>query len=324
MKNKILIKATLSFFMIMSSFSFVKAADEYITVGQTYTSSSETETYTFDDVLQMDGHEYSLVSTETTKVTKREQTITKEFADLQTQVVDSDLVENNVQYSLKDVQYKEKEIQEGTVSIDHVENLGFSFSQPQAENTFSVTYEMNGTTKSAELPLAELMESSSYWKDGFSFTGNYSGDKDVLYYNFNGTQIPNTSENEVPYNSFEEPILQSMGLTTANTRILGASWVTQADNNRVAQFDCSRLGQDYKARYALDVPNLVTVYDAEATYTLTDVNESYEITAQAVYKIKENKLLKIIKFVGLILIVAAIIVAILFIITKRKKKKEKK
>ena len=316
MKKKIAISLLTAFLFYTS----VVRADDSYQVETTYFASSEDATYEFHKKLTDNGVDYKLVDVKYEVIKTNPIILSKEYKNLEQPQVENTILEDEIRYTLKNSSYIEAETEDGTQLLTHTETYGFRTSQPDVPSTWQIDYVDNGEEKQATASLAAISASDTRWQDGYQFNAIYYGDADVLYYDFNGSLIPN-NETGVPYLGYEEIILNSLSLSTSNTQINSATWTGTVLNGRTAVFNCSMLGSEYAATYTVTVPNHKTVYNVNAEYALADVNEAYEIKATAIYK-KDYMAIFAKAFLGLIIIAALIIIGILFAMRKRRRKKE--
>lgn len=287
-----------------------------------YSSTPAAEYDSVEETMAIGSSKYKLDHVEYTMVSENSAEISKEYTDLNSQTVDKEITENGVTYTLKDVQFKESENENSKKTVTHDESLGFFTYQPSASDTLEFDTEVNGKTKKVTGTLKEVKASSPYFASGYTFTGYYYGDDpNVAYYRFNGVLIPNNGSS-VPYAGYENLILSDLGLNTSIARIDSASWsgntIIDGQNVRTALFNYSLLGSSYTATYEAEVGES-TLYNASATYSLKDVEDTYEMKAIAYYK-KDTSIFKV--FVGGILVLALIIVGIFYFLKKKRNKNE--
>ena len=312
-------KALISILTALLFFTSVVHADDSYKVEATYLASTEDATYTFYEKLTNNGIDYKLVDVTYEVIKSNPISLSKQYKNELPQV-ENVILEEGIQYTLKNSTYTEAEEETGTQLLTHTETYGFRTSQPEVPDTWQIDYVDNEKERQATASLAAINTSATRWQEGYQFNATYYGDADVLYYDFNGSLIPNDGIG-VPYLGYEEIILNSLNLSTSNTQINSAEWTGIIANGRTAVFNCSMLGSEYTATYTVTVPNHETVYNINAEYVLADVNEAYEIKATAIYK-KDYRAIFVKAFLGLIIIAALIIIGILFAMRKRRRKKE--
>ncbi len=282
------------------------------------------------DKIQFEGKTYIL---ETEKKSKEEvrdvKTLTenKTYENLEEKQVPQtlDVEYNGEKFTLKlsDVQYTEKEIENGTINLTGTIDYGFLTERPAIAPTKEVTYTDNNKQLTTTIPYSYINQSEEYWKSGFNINGRYIGDDDTMYFNFNGTLIPNTTDGSVPYKNYENTILQSLGINPNKSRIDSANWTNTYQNNgqqvKECVFNVSYYGADYIANYSDTITGHKTVYEANAIYSLENVDvlvgerEYMEVT----YTPQSNKLLRT---TTTAIIFGLIMVSILLILKKKSEK----
>lgn len=326
MKKNSIIPLLITSFFLMGSATSTPEKEYYLF--EEYQASSLTETFPFDETIVHDGRTYQLSNDEiqTEVIASNLATVTKKYEKLESKQVENNIVEEDVSYNLKDVSYEDIEFEDGMTTAKYQENYGFKISQPNASTSKEYEYTMNGKTYKTVGHFTGFSSSEEKWQDGFSFNGNYLGDEDVLYYSFNGTLIPAHEDGSVPYQGYEETILNSIGLSTNNTIINDAKWISSSSNSKTAVFNCSQFGRTYIANYVSNVPLIKSGYNATATYELENSSDAYTLKASAKYILIEDEqtISPVIIFIGVLFLAAAIIVAIMYIFAKRKKKEETK
>ena len=282
------------------------------------------------DTIKFESKTYRLEKqSEKTEEIRENKTLTenKIFENLETKEVPQtlDVEYNGEKFTLKlsNVQYEEKEIENGTIDLTGTVDYGFLTERPAIAPTKEVTYKDNGIDKTATIPYSFLNQSEEYWKSGFSITGRYIGDNDVSFFNFNGNLIPNTNDGSVPYKNYENTILNSLGINPNKTRIDSANWTNtyqeQGQQVKECVFNVSYYGSDYTANYSDTIAGHKTVYEANAIYSLENVDvlvgerEYMEVT----YTPQSNKLLRT---TTTAIIFGLIMVSILLILKKKSEK----
>lgn len=334
---KKIITSVITAVMMLSILSVNIYADEI----QTTKNSDGTITQkiyddTVKDKIKFDGKTYRLEKqSEKTEEVRENKTLTqtKVFENLEEKQVPQtlDVEYNGEKFTLKlsDVQYTEKEIENGTIDLNGTIDFGFLTEKPEVAPTKEVTYTDNNIQKTATIPYVYLNQSEEYWKSGFNITGRYIGDDDTMYFSFNGTLIPNTSDGSVPYKNYENTILTSLGINPSLAKIDNAQWtntfIEQGQQVKECVFNLSYYGADYVANYSDTITGHKTVYKANATYTLENANvktgQAKEYI-QATYTV--DKINPVLVATTTAVILALIIVLILFILKKRKKQSDKK
>lgn len=285
------------------------------------------------DKIKFEGKTYKLEKqSEKTEEIREKKTLTenKTYENLEEKQVPQtlDVEYNGEKFTLKlsDVQYEEKEIENGTIDLNGTIDYGFQIDSHAIAPTKEISYKDNGIDKTATIPYFNLDKTNEYWKTGFSITGKYIGDDDVSFYNFNGNLIPNTNDGTVPYKNYENTILNSLGINPSKARIDSASWTNTYQNNgqqvKECVFNVSYYGADYVANYSDTITGHKTVYQSNAIYTLENADVKTGETKQYYEVTYKPQNINVVAITSITLLALALLSLLIMLIIKRIGKKE--
>lgn len=243
--------------------------------------------------------------------------------------------EDGVTYTLAGMEEREVAVQAPyTQTVTGQITYNSAVSQQQVPKTYDVKVkdDLTGETVMVTCDFENLTEGSPVWKESTIDIVYESYDSD--FFVLSNALIPK-NENQPPLVGYEDALLQSVGMSSATTKIIGLQWNGEAYEedgvmyrNAIATiktFVPSYIA-NYKGKIVHDEENgTIYVLHYEGSYEQeSDTEFDYEIKATAMYQlVQESNTGKVLIGSLLIILLAALIVLSVYVISQKNKENEK-
>lgn len=332
--------------LFFSQTAFAKG-EEVITQEEEYMTINELDHRKFNDEIVIDGQKYVLEKTDyQIQNSNSISTSQKVTAEIKSDLLPSEQTYEPAQAITKDyaelklIRTDEKEVVtqksfEQKVSSTTTYEYNVSTTEIPNKKKVTVTNAKTGEAMKVSIPLTEIKESGEKWIDTVIdiVYSNYDAD----YYWLNNIQVPR-NDSKPALQGYEYAILQSMGLSSADYRILDINWNggTYESNgvlcrNAVAAAQVRTNGKIAFYEDTIVQPEVIQkMYTSyyEGTKDVDSGKKEYKIKAVATYRMDNSKdeLTTILKTALVatsgLLILAVLIIAILFVVSKKKQMKK--
>lgn len=332
--------------LFFSHAAFAKG-EEVITQEEEYMTINELDHRKFNDEIVIDGQKYVLEKTDyQIQNSNSISTSQKVTAEIKSDLLPSEQTYEPSQAITKDdaelklIRTDEKEVVtqksfEQKVSSTTTYEYNVSTTEIPNKKKVTVTNAKTGEAMKVSIPLTEIKESGEKWIDTVIdiVYSNYDAD----YYWLNNIQVPR-NDSKPALQGYEYAILQSMGLSSADYRILDINWNggTYESNgvlcrNAVAAAQVRTNGKIAFYEDTIVQPEVIQkMYTSyyEGTKDVDSGKKEYKIKAVATYRMDNSKdeLTTILKTALVatsgLLILAVLIIAILFVVSKKKQMKK--
>ncbi len=312
MKRKTATAIVAAFLMVTTAMPAL-AAQQPVVKEYTFKTSDRDFRYEENQEIEIGGEKYKATEIKYEKLSEeKRKSENREYINLTSKTVPEKItLADGTELSLEDVNFEAHTV----TDVDVYRNYVSQPDIPQNLKFYANGQEVIGKRTSIKKEVSET------YNMPFSINGKFYGDKDSLYYELNGRNIPANTAPE--FDKFSKELLAYLDLDSDIYRIDSGQWASgyysEGDKTvRMAKYTGMQKSVTYTATYQ------ATLYSAEAIYSNGDTNDEPVYTVKAIVEYTPVGLsqTKIIAIGAGVLVLATAIGCIIYFLKKKKKEEQ--